>query len=65
MNYHLTGEMQTDGVGFVFTTGTPSAGIELDDCRDPDTEALADRAQDIIERIDSYAEVSPRERTSC
>lgn len=59
LNYHLTGGMQTAGVGFVFTADTPIVGIDLDDCRDPDTEALADWAQDIIERLDSYAEVSP------
>ncbi|QCS44725.1 hypothetical protein [Natrinema versiforme] len=48
-----------DGVGFVFTDDDPIVGVDLDDCRDPETETVDDVAQDIIERLDSYTEISP------
>ena len=48
-----------DGVGFVFTDDDPIVGIDLDDCRDPETGDVDDAALDIIERLDSYTEVSP------
>ena len=48
-----------DGVGFVFTDDDPIVGVDLDDCRDPETDDVDDRALDIIERLDSYTEVSP------
>ena len=48
-----------DGVGFVFTDDDPIVGVDLDDCRDPETGDIDDAALDIIERLDSYTEVSP------
>ncbi|MFC4452102.1 MULTISPECIES: hypothetical protein [Halorussus] len=48
-----------DGVGFVFTDDDPIVGVDLDDCRDPETGDADDAAHDIIERLDSYTEVSP------
>jgi primase-polymerase (primpol)-like protein len=48
-----------DGVGFVFTENDPIVGVDLDDCRDPETADVDDNAQDIIARLDSYTEVSP------
>jgi len=46
-----------DGVGFVFSDDDPYVGIDLDDCI---ADALiAPWAQQIIEDLDSYAEVSP------
>lgn len=48
-----------DGVGFVFSTGDPFAGIDLDGCRDPETGAIEAWAEKIVERLDGYAEVSP------
>ena len=48
-----------DGVGFVFTQGDPFAGVDLDKCRDPDTGEIAIWARKIIDRLDSYSEVSP------
>ncbi len=35
-------------------------GVDLDSCRDPETEAIAPWAQTVIDRLDTYAEVSPR-----
>ncbi|MFC7198499.1 hypothetical protein [Halospeciosus flavus] len=48
-----------DGVGFVFTDDDPIVGVDLDNCRDPETGDVDDAARDIIERLDSYTEVSP------
>lgn len=48
-----------DGVGFVFTDDDPFVGVDLDDCRDPETGILSEWADDIIERLDSFTEVSP------
>jgi len=47
------------GIGFVFTDADPYSGIDLDDCRDPATGNLEPWAQEIVQRIDSYTEVSP------
>jgi len=47
------------GVGYVFTADGPYVGVDLDDCRDRDTGELEDWAQDIIQRLDSYTEISP------
>ncbi|GAB7011421.1 hypothetical protein [Halorubrum trueperi] len=48
-----------DGIGFVFTDDDPIVGVDLDDCRDPETGDVDDAARDFIERLDSYTEVSP------
>ncbi|GGL44534.1 hypothetical protein GCM10009037_29920 [Halarchaeum grantii] len=50
---------EADGIGFVFTDDDSLVGVDLDDCRDPETGAVAEDARDIIERLDSYTEVSP------
>ncbi|SFL47055.1 hypothetical protein SAMN04487950_3918, partial [Halogranum rubrum] len=41
---------RADGVGFVFTEADPIVGVDLDDCRDPDTGDVDDDAKDIITR---------------
>ncbi len=48
-----------DGIGFVFTDDDPFVGVDLDDCRDPETGTIDDDAQAIITQLDSYTEVSP------
>lgn len=50
---------QADGVGFVFTDDDPYVGIDLDKCRDSKTGEIEDWAQVIIDRLDSYTEISP------
>jgi primase-polymerase (primpol)-like protein len=57
LNYTET--ENANGVGFVFTDDDPIVGVDLDDCRDPETGDVDDAAQDIIARLDSYTEVSP------
>lgn len=51
-----------DGVGFVFTNKDPFCGIDLDKCRDPKTGTIEPWAQAIIEKLDSYTEISPSDR---
>lgn len=48
-----------DGVGFVFSDADEFCGIDLDGCRNPETREFAPWAREIIERFDSYTEVSP------
>ena len=57
VEYVETGDVE--GIGFVFTDDDPIVGVDLDDCRDPETGDVDDAALDIIERLDSYTEVSP------
>ena len=47
-----------DGVGFVLTE-TDIGAFDIDDCRDPDTGVLKPWAQQKIEAVGSYAEVTP------
>ena len=48
-----------DGIGFMFSSGDPYTGIDLDGCRNPETGAIRREAQEIIESLDAYTEVSP------
>jgi putative DNA primase/helicase len=48
-----------DGIGFVFSSGDPYAGVDLDGCRDSETGELEEWAEKIIKRLDGYAEASP------
>ncbi|MFC6942691.1 hypothetical protein ACFQE8_22475 [Salinirubellus sp. GCM10025818] len=48
-----------DGLGFVFSEADDFVGVDLDACREPETGAVGDYASSIIERLDSYTEVSP------
>ena len=47
------------GIGFVFTEDDPFTGIDLDDCRNPESGEIDHWAKQIIEEMDSYTEVSP------
>ena len=47
------------GIGFVFTDADPFCGIDLDDCREPNSGDLAEWVEEIIYRLESYTEVSP------
>lgn len=46
-----------DGIGVML--GEDLHGIDLDDCRDPETGELLTIAQEVLEKVDGYAEVSP------
>ncbi len=47
------------GVGFVFCSGDPFTGIDLDDCRDPETGELEEWAAELVASLGGYAEASP------
>ena len=57
--FHESDRVRTDGIGFVFAPSTPIVGVDLDGCRDPTTGELESWARDIVDRLDSYTEVSP------
>ena len=57
LNAYQTGRWS--GIGFVFSSGDPYTGIDLDKCRDPETGGIEPWAQELIGRFDSYTEVSP------
>jgi putative DNA primase/helicase len=48
-----------DGVGFVFSSGDPFAGVDLDKCRNPETGELEEWAAEIVEAFGGYVEASP------
>src|SRR5579871_1626452 len=52
----------TSGVGFVLSESTGLTGIDLDKCRNPETGEITDEARRIIERLDSWTEISPSGR---
>ena len=56
---HGDSRVNSDGLGFVFTEDVSITGVDLDKCRDADTGELEEWAEDIIDRLDSYTEVSP------
>ena len=47
-----------DGIGFVFTKEDEFVGVDLDHCRNEKGD-LEDWAQEIVDELDSYTEVSP------
>jgi len=47
------------GVGFVFTEDDPFVGVDLDDCRDPETGDVDGWAREILEWFKTYVEISP------
>ena len=47
------------GIGFVFTAADDFVGIDLDECLDPATGSIKAEEQEIINRLDSYTEISP------
>jgi primase-polymerase (primpol)-like protein len=54
------GEPPYAGIGFVFCNADPYVGIDLDDCRDPETGKVAKWAQELIDSVqEGYVEISP------
>jgi putative DNA primase/helicase len=57
------GSGRYSGIGFVFCSGDPFVGIDLDDCRDPETGELEKWAVELVDSFErAYKEVSPSGR---
>lgn len=57
---HYNANDDVVGVGFVVGDETDDVvGVDIDDCRDPDGGIHTDEVLDIIDRVDTYGEVSP------
>lgn len=50
-----------DGIGFQLMGHRELRAIDLDDCRDPKTGALSQWARDMVDRAQSYTEITPSE----
>jgi hypothetical protein len=50
------------GIGFVFTAEDELCGVDLDGCLNPETGEIEPWAQEVIEELDSYTEISPSGR---
>ncbi len=48
-----------DGLGIAMGKGIGYIGVDLDDCRDPESGFLTSEAEQIIAELDTYAELSP------
>jgi putative DNA primase/helicase len=48
-----------NGVGYEFSKSCPYAGVDLDHCRNPVTGEIEAWAEEIISKLNSYAEISP------
>lgn len=55
----LSNERDWLHLGFVFTEQDDLVGIDLDHMRDADTGEIDDDAEEIINKLDSYTEISP------
>src|SRR5215211_5528731 len=47
------------GIGLVFSKDDPFCGVDVDGCMNPETGEIEGWAQEIIEELDSYTEISP------
>lgn len=47
-----------EGLGFVFVRDDMIAGVDLDKCRNPETDEIEEWATEIVERLDSYTTIS-------
>lgn len=58
LSHHRRQDTHSHGVGFVFDAEGMVVGLDLDNVRDPDTGDLEPWAEDLVERLDSFTEVS-------
>ena len=56
------GPLKLSGVGFVMTLDCGMIGVDLDKCRDPATGVINAREQEVIDRRETYFEISPSGR---
>lgn len=53
------GAYRGGGIGYVFAADDPYVGVDLDGCVDPDTGVIASWAQQYIDTLQSYTEITP------
>jgi putative DNA primase/helicase len=54
-----TREHFRDGIGFVFSEDDPFCGVDLDECVDPETGEVRLGADEVLDSLNTYAEISP------
>lgn len=59
IDYHERGDAHTHGVGYMLSEDGMVVGVDLDGCRHPETGDVEPWAEEIIDDLDSYTEVSP------
>jgi len=59
VDYHERSGTNTDGIGYVVHDGDTVAGVDLDDCRDPETGDLEAWGRTAVDAVPTYWEVSP------
>lgn len=47
------------GVGYVFSEDDPFAGVDIDDCRNPESSEVERSALSVVAALHSYSEISP------
>jgi putative DNA primase/helicase len=59
-SYQAGSPLSYDGIGFMFSSADPFVGIDLDECRDPESGEISPWAKKIISRVrEGYIEASP------
>jgi hypothetical protein len=53
------GITENRGIGRVVQKGERIVGVDLDGCRDPQTGAISQWAEDLVESLNSYCEITP------
>ena len=53
------GITENRGIGRVIQKDERIVGVDLDGCRDPQTGAIAQWAEDLVESLNSYCEITP------
>jgi putative DNA primase/helicase len=56
---YRNGTHELDGIGYVLIEDNQIVGFDLDHCRNPDTGEIDPWALELVQRLDSYTEVSP------
>ena len=51
-----------DGIGFMYSPADPFVGVDLDECRGPDTGTITPWARECIHLLNTYTEISPSGR---
>ena len=54
-----TNQRPLSGIGFVVTNDDPFVGVDLDHCVDPDSRRMEQWAQEIVDQLNTYTEVTP------